>query len=178
MGEWDKLPSVEKHVIGAHSFSGIPFGPLWLQCLNQAVFVCMPVTKCVCISVCESEYVLHQVWWECACVCCYSYDLLRAKSKTEWGIRILKTSLGTSGCDWQEKKGSLCSGNWQQKPDPTQYNPAQPGTVQCWTGQHEGKKTPTAGLLPFMPPYLFWLLANSHNPTAEPLAAFFFFFFS
>ena len=131
MGEWDKRPSVEKHVIGAHSYSGIPFGPLWLQCLSQVLFVCMPVTKsvsvcvCVCVSVwvCVAEHV--QVF-----LCSYLCDSLRAESEAEWGIRIRKTSLGTSGCDWQEKKGSLCSGNWQREPDQTQYNPALPSTVQ------------------------------------------------
>lgn len=173
-----QAPSVEKHVIGVHSCSGIPFGPLWLQCLSQAVFVCVPVTKgvCVCagvcISVCVRKHVPHQIWWACACCCCS--DLLGAEIRAEGRIRILKTSLGTSGCDWQEKKGLLCSGNWQRKPDPTQCNPAQYSTEPANTGKWK-KYTATAGLLPFAPPYLSRLLANSHNPTVKPLAAFFFF---
>lgn len=153
MGEWDKRPSVEKLVIGAHSCSGIPFGPLWLQCLSQAMLVCVPVTECVYFCPSMWEYVLHQV----QSVCCYSCNLLRAESRTEWGIRILKTSLGTSGCDWQEKKGSLCSGNWQQMPDPTQYNPAQYSTEPAKMKKKK-KKTPTVGLLPFTPPYAWPVL--------------------
>lgn len=143
--------------------SGIPYGPLWLQCLSQAMFVCMPVTEYACISVCAQPTLVS--------VCAVTrIGSLWAESETEWGIKILKTSLGTSGCDWQEKKGSLCSGNWQQKSDPTQYNPAQYSTEPA--NMERKKKTATAGLPLLSPPYLSWLLANSHNPTAKPVAAF------
>lgn len=117
---------------------------------------------------CVWKYMLNLVW----CVCSYSYDALRAESRSECGIKTLKTSLGTSGCDWQEKKWSLCSGNWQQ--NLTQPSITQPSRVQYSTDLAStwGKKK-TAGLFPFTPPYLSWLMAKSHNPTAKPLEAFF-----
>lgn len=122
--------------------------------------LCACLSPSVCVGVCTPPSLL--------CVCCYFCDSLWAESRTE-GIRIPTRSLGTSGCDWQEKKGSLCSGNWQQTPDPTQCNPAQYSTEPANMGKKYQRHCS-----PFMnPPYLSWLSANSHNPTAKPLAAFF-----
>lgn len=160
-GEWDEHPGVEKRVIGAHSWFENPFGPMWLHWLGQAVFVCMPVTECVGIFLSP----LHQV---CS-VSCYFYDSLRAERETDWGIRILEASLSTSGCDWQEKKGSLCSGNWQPKPGPAQYSPAQYSRKPANMG-----KIPNNGTVPLHPSLLILTLGQfSESHSKAPGRAFF-----
>lgn len=143
MGERNKRPSVEEKSVLLEPIPALGFllGPCDYS--TSALFECLPVTELVCISVCVLDtcstkfvYVLMLVWL----------------ASTEWGIRIIKTShMGTSGCDWQEKKGSLCSGNWQQKPDPTQYNPAQYSTEPANTGR-KNTNSRTAPLHPSLHP--------------------------
>lgn len=123
-GEWNKLPLLKGMFL-----EPIPALRLWLEWLGQTVFVCMPAIKCV--YFCPRTLAAPNL----VCVCCNLYGSHAVYSRTERGIRILRESLGTSGCDWQEKKGPLCSGNWQRKPDPTQCNPAQCSTEPANTGK-------------------------------------------
>lgn len=137
--------------------------------------LCECLSQDVCVCVWASEYALHEVW----CLCLYPYDSLRAESKTERGIRILKTSLGTSGCDWQETKGSLCSGNWQQKPDPAQYNPAQYSTEPANTGEKKKHQQQDCSPppLPTYPDSWPILIIPQQSPWQHFLFLFFPFFF-
>lgn len=124
LGEWANEASAsvqEKYVIGV--CHGIPFGPLWLNCLNPAMFVC--TNTIVFLSV------LNKTWRVCVAAFMAQFG---EKSKIEWRIKILKTSLGTSGYDWQKEKGSVCSGNWQKgltQPCTTQPNAFQKLPI-CW----------------------------------------------
>lgn len=167
LGEWANEASAsvqEKYVIGTHH--GIPFGPLWLNCLNPAMFVCM--NTIVFLSV------LNQTWRVCAAAPVAQFG---QKGKIERRIKIFRTSLGTSGSDWQRKKGPACSGNWQKgltQPCTTQPNAFQ--KLPIWWGKK-------IELLLFTPSNLSWLLARPCNPTAKSVApsffslSFFFFFF-
>lgn len=120
LGEWaneTSTPVLEKYVIGARFHYGIPFGALWLKCLGRAMIVCLPVFEHNCISVCPQPNLVS--------VGRCSYGSLGRKGKTGRRIKILKTSLDTSGYDWQRKRGPVCSGNWQK----LQPNPVQPSPV-------------------------------------------------
>lgn len=119
MGEWDKRPGVEKHVIGAHSCSGIPFGPLWLHCHSLAVFVCMPVTK-----VCALEYVLHQVCCVSAVTCVTHFELKAGLKGSEF-LQEVWAHLVVIG---RRKKGPCVLGTGSRRL--TQPNVTQPSTVQ------------------------------------------------
>lgn len=71
LGEWANeatAPVLEKYVVGAHFHYRIPFGPLWLNCLSPAMFVCVLVFEHNCISVCPQPN-LASVW-------CCSYGSL------------------------------------------------------------------------------------------------------
>lgn len=132
LGEWaneTSAPVLKSMLLEPIPALGFLLGPRdYIASTRPCLCACLSPSVCMCVY-----------FWLCStklvCVHCYSYDLLRAESKAEWEIRVLKASLGTSGCDWQEKKGSLCSENWQQKPDPTQYNPAQYSTEPANMGE-------------------------------------------
>lgn len=159
LGEWANEASAsvqEKYVIG--DCYGIYFGPLWLNCLNPAMFVCM--NTIVFLSV------LNQTWRVCAAAPMAQFG---RKGKIERRIKILRTCLGTSGYDWQRKKGPVCSGNWQKgltQPCTTQPNAFQKLPIWWW-----GKKGP----LLFTTSNFSWLLAKPCNPTAKSVAPSFFF---
>lgn len=161
LGEWANeasTPVLEKYVIGACFHYGIPFGPLWLKCLGRAMIVCLPVFEHNCISVCPQPNL--------ASVCPAPMAHFGRKGKNEQRIKILKTSLGTSGYDWQRKRGPVCSGNWQKGlTQPCTTQPSRFWNLPIWWGK--------IGLLLFSPSNLSWLLANSSNPTALSVAPFF-----
>lgn len=103
MGQWNEHLVNEKCVVGASLYSGIPFWahvitllpPGWCLCVwlsQNVVYFCLPSTS---------------FGWACVCARRCMFGSLWAESKTERRIKILKTSLCTSGCDWQEKKGLL-----------------------------------------------------------------------
>lgn len=158
LGEWANEASAsaqEKYVIG--DCYGIYFGPLWLNYLNPAMFVCM--NTIVFLSV------LNQTWRVSAVALMAQFG---RKGKIEWRIKILRTCLGTSGYDWQRKKGPVCSWNWQKgltQPCTTQPNAFQKLPIWWW-----GKKI---GPLLLTPSNFSWLLAKPCNPTAKSGTPFF-----
>lgn len=155
-----QAPSVEKHVIGVHSCSGIPVGPLWLHCLSQAVFVCVPVTKGVCVrarvclcaflSVYESMFPTKFGEHKPAVA---AASCLELKSGLREGSEFLKQVWAHLVVIGRRKKSSYVLGTGSKSL--TQPSITQPSTVQNQPTQGRGaggKYTPTAGLLPFTLP--------------------------
>lgn len=124
LGEWANDASAlvqEKYVVWARH--GIPFGAPVIK-LPQSGHVCVHEDSC--ISVCPNL----------ASMCCCSCGSIWAERQTEQRIKILRTSLGTSGYNWQKKRGPVCSGNWQKgltQPCTTQPNAFQ--KLPIWWGK-------------------------------------------
>lgn len=179
MGEWDKLPSVEKHVIGAHSFSGIPFGPLWLQCLNQAVFVCMPVTKCVCVFLSVSQNTCFTKFGESVHVCAVTrMTCLELKARLSEGSEFLKQVWAHLVVIGRRKKGPCVLGTGSKsltQPSITQPSPVQYSAELANT---KGKKHQQQDCSPSCLPTYSDSWPILIIPQQSPWQRFSFFFFS
>lgn len=178
-GRMRQAAGVEKHVIGAHSRSGIPFGPPVITAPQPEPCLCTCPSPETCVHFCLRENVCHhRVWFSVPLLLWLTPGLKAGPSEgSEFFKKQVRAHLVVIG---RSKKGPCVLGNWQRKPDPTQCNPARP--VQYRTSQHREEKekkkaAATAGLLPFNPPCISRLLANSHNPTVKPPASFLFFSF-
>ena len=135
---------------------------LWDSFWASVITVPQPGCVCECVS-------QNMCKFFCALTCVTRSGL---KTRPNAGSEFIKQVWAHLVVIGRRKKGPCVLGTGSESP--TKPSITQPCPVQYRTGQHWGeKKHQQQGCFPFIPPYLSWFLANSHNPTAKPLAVFF-----
>lgn len=142
--------------------------------------LCVRLSSSVCVCVCACVYLclylsLHM--WICAPplppnlvrLCLLQLVLLTCSWEQGWvvGSEFLEQVWAHLVVIGRRKKGPCVLGTGST-------SLTQPSITQLSTVQNQPRQEKNAQLLPFTPPYLSWLLANSHNPSKDPGSIFFF----